>query len=58
MELFDAIARRYSYRGEFLGVPAGHTVRVLLPLGKAAQPGIQRPRRPFHERAWFNRHGG
>jgi nitroreductase len=43
--------------GELLGVPAGQTVRILLPLGRAAEPGVQREKLPFHCRAWFNRHG-
>ncbi len=40
-----------------LQVPAGRKVRILLPIGVAAEAGQQRERRPFQERAWFNRHG-
>jgi nitroreductase len=43
--------------GRLLGVPSGRTVRILLPIGVAAEPGHQRDRLPFAERAWFNRYG-
>jgi nitroreductase len=43
--------------GRLLGVPEGKTVRVLLPLGVAAEPGTQKDKLPFHQRAWFNRYG-
>jgi nitroreductase len=44
--------------GRLLGVPAGKTVRILLPIGVPAAPGKQRERFPFDRRAWFNRYGG
>jgi len=44
--------------GRLLGVPAGHLVRVLLPLGTAAGAGSQKKKLPFQARAWFNRYGG
>jgi nitroreductase len=44
--------------GELLAIPAGHTVRVLVPLGVAAEPGVQKEKLPFAQRAWFNRYGG
>jgi nitroreductase len=43
--------------GRLLGVPEGKIVRILLPLGVAAEPGSQKERLPFHQRAWFNRYG-
>jgi len=43
---------------QLLGVPEGKLLRVLLPLGVAAQPGTQKEKRSFDERAWFNRYGG
>ena len=43
--------------GDLLGVPPGKTIRVLLPLGVAAQPGAQKEKLPFQARAWFNRWG-
>ena len=51
----DDIAARI---GRLLGVPEGKAVRILLPLGVAAEPGTQKERLPFEKRAWFNRWGG
>jgi nitroreductase len=44
--------------GRLLGVPSDKTVRILLPVGMPANPGQQRERLPFDQRAWFNRYGG
>jgi nitroreductase len=44
--------------GKLLGVPSGRTVRVLLPLGVAVEPGQQREKLPFAHRAYFNQYGG
>ena len=43
--------------GDLLGVPRDKTVRILLPLGVAAESGKQRERLPFDRRASFNRYG-
>ena len=43
--------------GQLLGVPEGKRVRVLLPVGVAAEPGRQKEKLPFGRRAWFNRYG-
>jgi len=43
--------------GELLGVPAGKTIRILLPIGVSAEPGRPREKLPFDRRAWFNRYG-
>lgn len=43
--------------GQLLGVPAGKTIRVLLPIGVPAEPGRQKEKLPFDHRAWFNRYG-
>ena len=48
----EGIAERI---GRLLGVPAGRTVRVLLPLGVPAEPGRQKEKLLLAERAWFNR---
>jgi nitroreductase len=40
-----------------LGVPSDRSVRIILPIGVPAAAGVQRERRPFSERAWFNRYG-
>jgi nitroreductase len=44
--------------GQILGVPAGLQVRILLPLGVPVERCAQREKKPFAERAWFNRWGG
>jgi len=44
--------------GQLLGVPPDKTVRILLPIGVAAEPGVQKEKLPFSGRAWFNRYGG
>ncbi|MCX7015929.1 MAG: nitroreductase family protein [Candidatus Sumerlaeota bacterium] len=53
---------RGDERGEtiarLLGAPEGKTVRVILPLGRPADPNAPRQtKKPFEERAWFNRYG-
>ncbi len=40
-----------------LAVPEDKSVRILLPLGVAAEPGTQKEKLPFEKRAWFNRYG-
>jgi nitroreductase len=42
---------------KLLGVPAGKVLRILLPIGVPVQPGLQKERLPFAQRAWFNRYG-
>jgi len=44
--------------GQLLGVPEGRRVQVLLPVGIPAEQGTQREKKPFEERAWFNRYEG
>jgi nitroreductase len=48
---------RAARLGRLLGVPDDKTVAVVLPLGVALEPGKQRERLPFDERAWFNGYG-
>lgn len=43
--------------GRLLGVPAGKTIRILLPVGVPVEPGRQREKLAFGQRAWFNRYG-
>ena len=50
--------RRAERIGELLGVPPDLQVRVLLPLGLPAEPLLPKEKKPFAERAWFNRYGG
>jgi nitroreductase len=44
--------------GRLLGVPESKVVRILLPVGIAEDTNPKRPeKKPFEERAWFNRFG-
>ena len=43
---------------DILGVPAHLELRVVLPLGVPRTAGAQKEKKPFAERAWFNRYGG
>lgn len=57
----DGVLRRKNRTAriaQLLGVPEGKQVRILLPLGVAAEPGRQKEKLPFPQRAWFNRYGG
>ncbi len=51
-------ALRYNRIAERIGdvfcVPSDRIVRVLLPVGIPAEPGSQREKLPFEQRAWFN----
>jgi len=51
----DDKARRV---GDLLGVPRDKQVRIVLPIGVAAEPGSQKEKLPLDQRAWFNRYGG
>ena len=52
---FSGIARRI---GDLLDIPAGKKLQVLLPIGVAAEPGHQKEKLPFGQRAWYNKYGG
>jgi nitroreductase len=43
--------------GCLLGVPDSKVVRILLPVGIPTEPGPRPEKKPFGERAWFNRWG-
>ena len=43
--------------GRLLGVPESKVVRILLPVGVPVERMKQREKKPFEQRAWFNRHG-
>ena len=45
---------RAAMIGQVLAVPPDRSVRILLPIGKAATPGAQGQKLPFSRRAWFN----
>jgi nitroreductase len=44
--------------GELIGAAEDKVVRIVLPIGMAVEPGAQREKLPFNQRAWFNRWGG
>jgi nitroreductase len=43
--------------GALLGVPEGKIVRVVLPIGVPTEDYPRPEKKPFKERAWFNKHG-
>jgi nitroreductase len=43
---------------EILSVPKDKEVRILLPLGVPEKQGKPNTKKPFGQRAWFNRYGG
>lgn len=43
--------------GDLLGLPEGKVVRVILPIGVPAEEWPRKEKKPFAERAWFNRYG-
>ena len=56
----DGVVRvedRAARLGQLLGVSPERKVRIVLPIGVPVEPGVQRERFPFADRAWFNRYG-
>lgn len=51
------VGGRVAVIGELLGLPEDKVVRVILPLGVPAEAQSQPEKKPFPERAWFNRYG-
>lgn len=43
--------------GKLLAVPTDKVIRVLLPIGVPAEGWPQKEKKPFEQRAWFNRWG-
>lgn len=43
--------------GKMIGLPNDKIVRVLLPVGVPAEEWHQKEKKPFSQRAWFNRYG-
>ena len=43
--------------GKMLGVPEGKIIRIVLPIGVAAEEYPRPKKKAFDERAWFNKHG-
>jgi len=44
--------------GKLLGVPGDKVVRIILPIGVPEYPVRGPEKKPFDQRAWFNRYGG
>ncbi len=44
--------------GKMLNLPDGKYIRILLPIGIAAEDYKSPQKKAFNERAWFNRYGG
>lgn len=44
--------------GGLLNVPQAKVIRILLPIGVPAEKYPQPKKKPFAERAWFNKYGG
>ncbi len=51
------VEQRAQTVDRMLGVPAGKTVRILLPVGIPVEQASQPEKMPFEQRAWFNRYG-
>ena len=51
------VERHAETIGALLGVPAGKTIRILLPIGVPTDAGPRREKKPFEARAWFNQYG-
>jgi nitroreductase len=43
--------------GNLIGLPEDKVVRIILPLGVPAEAHRQREKKPFEDRAWYNRYG-
>jgi nitroreductase len=57
----DGVVRaenRAARVAQLLDVPPERQVRIVLPVGVPVEPGLQRDRFPFSDRAWFNRYTG
>lgn len=55
----DGVLRRDNRAervAELLGIPDKYTVAVVLPLGIPVETKLQKEKKPFEERAWFNRY--
>ena len=51
------LEHRAELIGEMLGVPPDKVVRILLPIGVPAEEWLRPEKKPFAERAWYNRYG-
>ena len=51
------VEKRAEAIGDMLGVPADKIIRVILPIGVPGEVKKRAPKKPFSERAWFNKYG-
>lgn len=51
------VDQRAQKIGKLLGVPESKVIRVILPVGVPVEQWPQREKKPFHQRAWFNKYG-
>ena len=51
------VEQRAQKIGTMLGLPEGKIIRVILPVGIPAEQWPQREKKPFDQRAWFNKYG-
>ena len=52
------VDKRAEQVGSLLQLPEGKIVRVLLPIGVPEETRSQKEKKPFEQRAWFNRYEG
>ncbi|MCE5185366.1 MAG: nitroreductase family protein [Planctomycetaceae bacterium] len=52
------VDERNTKIGDLLGVPRDKVIRILLPIGIPAENYPSPAKKPFAERAWFNKYGG
>ncbi|MBN2330121.1 MAG: nitroreductase family protein [Candidatus Omnitrophica bacterium] len=51
------LENRAEIIGNYVGAPRNKIIRVILPIGVPAEEHKQNQKKPFSERAWFNRYG-
>ena len=51
------VNERYDKIGDILGVPKDKITRIILPIGIASEEYKQPDKKPFDQRAWFNKYG-
>jgi nitroreductase len=52
------VEQRADRVAELIELPANKKVQILLPVGKPAEQGPRKEKKPFEQRAWFNTYAG
>lgn len=52
------VEKRAETIGRLLELPEGKIIRVILPIGVPEEKRLQKEKKPFEARAWFDRYGG